>query len=109
MSRSFRVHPDVHRLPAGFGRTPHPRSLSSSEARPMQVRLRSRVARPSADAPLRAQFLSIEGLEERARGLAAGHTLSSSTRRGVYDLGARLHQNATVLRHAYRLIAAVAR
>ena len=78
------------------------------------MRLRTRASslyrrRPVPDAPLRAPMLGIEGLEDRARALAASHTLARDPRRGAHDLVSRLNDNARHLRRAYRLIAEDAR
>ncbi len=62
--------------------------------------------RPEAEQPLRAQLLSIEGLEERARALAASFTLARDPRRKARPFFSRLEDNARVLRAAYRVLAA---
>src|SRR2546427_7467624 len=49
--------------------------------------------------------LGVERLEERARALAAGFTLSRQPRRGPNLLLRRLAENARVLRHAYSTLA----
>ncbi|MGH9674812.1 MAG: GH36-type glycosyl hydrolase domain-containing protein, partial [Bryobacteraceae bacterium] len=54
--------------------------------------------------PLHGELLGVERLEERARALAAGFTLSRQ-RRGPNRLLRRLAENARVLRHAYRTLA----
>jgi cyclic beta-1,2-glucan synthetase len=61
--------------------------------------------RASPEKPLRGELLSLERLEERAKSLAAGYTLSRSPRRGARPLVARLEDNARVLRQAYRVMA----
>jgi cellobiose phosphorylase len=55
--------------------------------------------------PLSGELLGVERLEERARALAAGFTLSRQPRRGPNRLLRRLTENARVLRHAYRTLA----
>ncbi len=55
--------------------------------------------------PLLGELLGVERLEERARALAAGFTLSRQPRRGPNRLLRRLDENARVLRHAYRTLA----
>src|SRR5688572_4710476 len=57
------------------------------------------------EAPLRAEILSIERLEERARVLAASFTLTRDPRRGDRPFFHRVGDNARVLREAYRLLA----
>src|SRR5881396_1503375 len=54
---------------------------------------------------LHGELLGVERLEERARALAAGFTLSRNPRRGPPRLLRRLGDDARVLRHAYRLLA----
>ncbi|MGH7416511.1 MAG: GH36-type glycosyl hydrolase domain-containing protein, partial [Candidatus Rokuibacteriota bacterium] len=61
--------------------------------------------RPAAEQPLRAELLSIERLEERARALAASFTLARDPRRKARPFFARLEDNARVLREAYRVLA----
>ena len=53
--------------------------------------------------PLRAELLSIERLEERAKALAASFTLARNPRRQASPFFARLDENARVLREAYRI------
>ncbi len=55
--------------------------------------------------PLRAELLSVERLEERARVLAASFTLSRTPRRHVRAFFSRIEDNARVLRSGYRLFA----
>ena len=55
--------------------------------------------------PLHGELLGVERLEERARALAAGFTLSRNPRRGPPRLLRRLSDHARVLRNAYRLLA----
>jgi len=55
--------------------------------------------------PLHGELLGVERLEERARALAAGFTLSRDPRRGPPRLLRRLSDHARVLRHAYRILA----
>src|SRR6188768_1398019 len=64
-------------------------------------------ARPplTDSAPLRGELLSVEHLEERARVLAAGYTLSRTPRRRSRRFLARLDDNAHVLRRSYRALA----
>jgi cyclic beta-1,2-glucan synthetase len=61
--------------------------------------------RLAAEKPLRAELLSIEGLEERARALAASFTLARDPRRKARPFFSRLEDNARVLREAYRVLA----
>ncbi len=49
--------------------------------------------------------MSIERLEERAKALAASFTLSRDPRRNARPFFSRLHDNARVLREAYRVLA----
>ena len=70
------------------------------------LRLIGRGRPPAAEPPLRAQLLSIEGLEERARALAASFTLARDPRRKARSFFPRLEDNARVLRGAYRVLAA---
>ena len=69
------------------------------------LRVFGRRPRPEPEQPLRAELLSIERLEERARALAASFTLARNPRRNVRPFFARLEDNARVLREAYRLLA----
>jgi cellobiose phosphorylase len=55
--------------------------------------------------PLHGELLGVERLEERARALAAGFTLSRHGRRSPQRLLRRLADDARVLRHAYRTLA----
>jgi cyclic beta-1,2-glucan synthetase len=55
--------------------------------------------------PLHGELLGVERLEERARVLAAGFTLSRHPRRGPHRLLRRLTDDARVLRQAYRRLA----
>src|SRR5882672_2887507 len=61
--------------------------------------------RPKPEKPLRAELLSLEGLEERARALAASFTLARDPRRKARPFFSRLEDNARVLRKAYRVLA----
>ena len=61
--------------------------------------------RPEPEKPLRAELLSIERLEERARALAASFTLGRDPRRKARPFFSRLEDNARVLREAYRVLA----
>ncbi len=60
---------------------------------------------PPAEKPLRDELLSIEGLEERARALAARFTLDPSPRRRSRNVLPRFEDNARVLREAYLTMA----
>ena len=55
--------------------------------------------------PLHGELLGVERLEERARALAAGFTLSRNPRRGPPRLLRRLSDDTRVLRDAYRILA----
>jgi cyclic beta-1,2-glucan glucanotransferase len=55
--------------------------------------------------PLRGELLSPEGLEERARALAAGFTLAPASRFGGRDVLPRLEGNIRALNAAYRSLA----
>ncbi|HVR72264.1 MAG TPA: DUF3131 domain-containing protein, partial [Vicinamibacteria bacterium] len=68
------------------------------------LRLFARV-KPRPERPFRDELLSIEGLEERAKALAARFTLDPSRRRGPRQAYRRLDDNANVLTRAYRLLA----
>ncbi|HYM82096.1 MAG TPA: glucoamylase family protein [Candidatus Limnocylindria bacterium] len=65
----------------------------------------SRRSAGSGAGPLRSELLSVEHLEERARVLAASYTLARNPRRRSRRFLPRLHENARVLRHAYRALA----
>jgi len=69
------------------------------------LRLFGRRRRPEIAEPLRAELLSIERLEERARALAAGFTLARNPHRKARPFFQRLDDNARVLRAAYRVLA----
>ena len=60
---------------------------------------------PEPDKPLRAELLSLERLEERAKALATTFTLARDPRRNARPFFLRLDQNARVLREAYRVLA----
>jgi len=61
---------------------------------------------PDSDpSPIRAELLSVEHLEERARVLAASYTVARNPRRRPRRFLPRLEENAKVLRHAYRELA----
>jgi cyclic beta-1,2-glucan synthetase len=60
-------------------------------------------ARP--EKPLRDELLSIEGLEERAKALAARFTIDPSPRRRSRSVFRRFDDNARVLRDTYRSLA----
>ncbi len=55
--------------------------------------------------PLRDALLNSEGLEARARSLAASLTVDPNPRRRARETLARFEDNARVLRHAYRTLA----
>src|SRR5213593_1359706 len=59
--------------------------------------------------PLHGELLGVERLEERARALAAGFTLSRNPQRGPPRLLRRLADHTRLLRHAYRLLGDVRR
>ncbi len=61
--------------------------------------------RPEGAMPLRGELLSLEGLEERAKTLAAGFTLVPASRAGGHDVLPRLDGNIRVLNAAYRCFA----
>ena len=61
--------------------------------------------RRRAESPLRAELLSVERLEERARGLAASFTLARARDDNGQQFFARVDENARVLREAYRILA----
>ncbi len=61
--------------------------------------------RRRAESPLRAELLSVERLEERARGLAASFTLERARDDRGQQFFARVDENARVLRDAYRILA----
>ena len=56
-------------------------------------------------APLRGEVLSLEGLEERAKTLAAVFTLSRDSKRRGREVLRRLEENIGRLRHAYIVLA----
>ncbi len=55
--------------------------------------------------PLHGELLGVERLEERARALAAGFTLSRNPRRGPPTLLRRLTEDTRALRNAYHVLA----
>jgi cyclic beta-1,2-glucan synthetase len=67
------------------------------------ARLKRPETRPSG--PLRGELLNVERLEEKAKEIAASHTLARKPRRGARAFLARLDDNASVLRDAYRRLA----
>ncbi len=67
-------------------------------------RLSGRAPRP-AEKPLRDELLSIEKLEERARGLAARFTIDPNRSRQARNVLPRLEDNARVLRETYITLA----
>src|SRR2546422_344713 len=54
---------------------------------------------------MRGELLNVERLEEKAKDLAASHTLARKARRGARAFLARLDDNAAVLRQAYLRLA----
>lgn len=70
-------------------------------SRPLLGRF-GRRRRRKIEAPLRAELLSIERLEERAKALAASYTLARNPRSNARPFFSRLDDNARVLREAYR-------
>src|SRR5207249_1958546 len=102
-------HDQAARARAGDQRSHHPlprsarRSSARSSRRPAPKLASGR--RPEAQKPLRAELLSIERLEERARALAASFTLARDPRRKARPFFSRLEDNARVLRKAYRVLA----
>jgi cyclic beta-1,2-glucan synthetase len=61
---------------------------------------------PSADKPFRDELLSVERLQERALALAASFTTDANPRRRrARNIFPRFHDNARVLRRAYRTLA----
>ena len=76
---------------------PHPGPTASGAPDPRPIGLDASQAH--------GEILGVERLEERARALAAGFTLSRQVRRGPNLLLRRLADNARVLRHAYRALA----
>jgi cyclic beta-1,2-glucan synthetase len=69
--------------------------------------LLSRLKRPPARAagPLRGELLNVERLEEKAKDLAASHTLARRSRGGARAFVTRLDDSSAVLREAYRCLA----
>jgi cyclic beta-1,2-glucan synthetase len=61
--------------------------------------------RARSESPLRAELLSVERLEERARGLAASFTLARTRDDEGVAFFSRVNDNARVLRQAYRVLA----
>ena len=60
---------------------------------------------PSSEKPFRDELLSIERLEERALALAASFTIDPDPRSRASRIFPRFHDNARVLRAAYRTLA----
>ena len=60
---------------------------------------------PLAAGPMRGELLNVERLEEKAKDLAASHTLARKARRGARAFLTHLDDNAAVLRQAYRRLA----
>ena len=84
-------------MPAGRVKPPRVSSTPAVDPRLRPLGLDS--------SPLHGELLGVERLEERARALAAGFTLSRHTRRRPHRVLRRLADDARVLRHAYRTIA----
>ncbi len=63
---------------------------------------------PSED-PSGTQFLSVEGLEERARELAANHVMARDPWRRAFDCNSRIETIAAALRRTYQAFSAAAR
>jgi len=82
----------------------HGEAALADALRPRLRRFRVR-RRREVEKPLRAELLSIERLEERARALAASFTLARNPRRKARPFFSRLEDNARVLREAYRVLA----
>ena len=61
--------------------------------------------RPEPELPLRGELLSLAGLEESAKTLAAGFTLVPASRTGGHDVLPRLDSNLRVLGAAYETLA----
>ena len=61
--------------------------------------------RPKRAVPLRGELLSLEGLEERAKTLAAAFTLAPVSRSVRHHVLPRLEENILVLTAAYRFLA----
>ncbi len=61
--------------------------------------------RPARGIPLRGELLSLEGLEERAKTLAAAFTLAPVSRSVGHHVLPRLEENILVLKAAYRSLA----
>ena len=61
--------------------------------------------RSAEELPLRGELLSLAGLEERAKLLAAGFTLAPISRAAGHDVLPRLDANVEVLDAAYRSLA----
>ncbi len=93
-----------HRAP-GQRRTPR-RSAASARFRriPRRWALFGKKRSPPA-LPLRAELLSLESLEERARSLAAAYRLRPPGHGGRKDVTGRLEENGRVLAAAYRELA----
>ena len=64
-----------------------------------------RAKAPSSDKPFRDELLSVERLQERALALAASFTTDANPRRRARNIFPRFHDNARVLRGAYRTLA----
>ncbi|HYM21661.1 MAG TPA: glucoamylase family protein, partial [Vicinamibacterales bacterium] len=60
---------------------------------------------PASEKPLRDELLSIEGLEDRARALAARFTIDPNPRSRARDTFERFEDNVRVLRATYRTLA----
>ena len=81
-------------------------TLAAADALRPLLRLFGGGRRKEVEKPLRAELLSLERLEERAKALAARFTLARDPRRKARPLFSRLDDNARVLREAYRILAA---
>jgi cyclic beta-1,2-glucan synthetase len=68
-------------------------------------KLFGRDATPVEEPPLRDELLSVERLEERAKGLAARFTVDPGRRRTARNVFPRFDDNARTLREAYRVLA----
>src|SRR5881296_948494 len=105
MVRSLRSGPRTPRGPFRKDRRLLPRTrVTPSRADPPPGGARLRLIGLDAS-PLHGEILGVERLEERARALAAGFTLSRNPQRGPPRLLRRLADHTRLLRHAYRILA----